>query len=238
MKPELLFEDNHLLAVNKPAGMLVQGDRTGDVPLVEHLRQYIKEKYRKPGNVFLGVVHRLDRPVSGALVFARTSKALERLNAAFAGREVLKIYLAVVANRPPAESGRLVHWLQKDNMNNVVKAYRSEKKGTLLAELDYRLLGSMGSHSLLEVKPKTGRPHQIRVQLASMGCPIAGDLKYGYKQPDPGGNIALHAYSLSFRHPVKQELIELRAPLPVLAIWQPYRDLVQDLFTGKPTADL
>jgi 23S rRNA pseudouridine1911/1915/1917 synthase len=235
---QILLEDNHLLAVNKPAGILVQGDRTGDRPLVEFLKDYLAKKYNKPGKVFLGVVHRLDRPVSGVLLFARTSKALERLNALFAARDIRKTYLAVVAGRPPAESGRLEHWLKKDNVTNVVRASRKESSGSQKAELDYRLLGSIGQHSLLEVQPHTGRPHQIRVQLASMGCPIAGDLKYGYPRADAGGNIALHAFRLEFRHPVKDEVIELSAPLPASAIWQPYRDLVRSLFPENPAEAL
>jgi 23S rRNA pseudouridine1911/1915/1917 synthase len=216
----VLFEDNHLLVVNKSAGVLVQGDSTGDVPLVELCKQYIKEKYHKPGEVFLGVVHRLDRPVSGVVVLARTSKALERMNALFREKETSKTYLAVVRKKPPQSEGTLIHWLQKDEKKNKTTVFKNETKGALRSELAYKLLGTTQDHWLLEVNPVTGRPHQIRVQLASMGCVIAGDLKYGDKEPNPDGSIYLHARRLTFSHPVKKEKVTFEAPLPQMGMWK------------------
>jgi len=216
---QILFEDNHLLVVNKPAGVLVQGDKTGDTPLVEMGKRYIKEKYDKPGAVFLGVVHRLDRPVSGATVLARTSKALSRMNRLFQSREVEKKYWAVSHKAPPAPEGKLVHWLEKDSRRNVTQAYQQERAGAKRAELDYRMLAQKLGMCLLEVYPLTGRPHQIRVQLAAMGCPIAGDLKYGFPAAHPDQNISLHARQLSFIHPVRKEPLVIEAPLPEKAYW-------------------
>lgn len=216
---QILFEDNHLLVVNKPAGMLVQGDKTGDAPLVELGKQYIKKKYDKPGAVFLGVIHRLDRPVSGVTVLARTSKALSRMNRLFQSREVEKTYWAVSQAAPPSVEGKLVHWLQKDSSRNVTQAYQQEREGAKRAKLDYRLLSQKDGQFLIEVKPLTGRPHQIRVQLAAMGCPIAGDLKYGFPSPHPDQNISLHARRLSFIHPVRKEPLVIEAPIPEKAYW-------------------
>src|SRR5690349_7244348 len=175
----VIFEDNHLLVVNKSSGVLVQGDATGDVPLVELCKQYIKEKYHKPGEVFLGVVHRLDRPVSGVVVLARTSKALERMNALFREKETTKTYWAIVRSKPPQPEGTLIHWLQKDEKKNKTTVYKKETGNALRSELSYKVLGSAEGHWLLQVNPVTGRSHQIRAQLASMGCPIKGDVKYG-----------------------------------------------------------
>ena len=220
-----IYEDNHLLIVNKPAGVLVQGDETGDKPLAEHCKDYIKEKYNKPGAVFLGVVHRLDRPVSGLVVFARTSKALERMNKIFKSRKVQKTYWAVVKRRPNPDRGKLVHWLQKDGKRNVTTAFDHEVEGTQRAELEYRSLGKLNDHWLLEVKPLTGRPHQIRVQLASIGCPIRGDLRYGFHKPNPDRSINLHARSLYFEHPVKKEFLTLRAGLPEDQFWEQFLTL-------------
>lgn len=216
----VLYEDNHLLVVNKVAGTLVQGDVTGDVPLVELCKKYIKEKFKKPGEVFLGVVHRLDRPVSGVVVFARTSKALERMNALFRERETTKVYWAIVKNKPIEPSGVLKHWLLKDEKKNKTTAFRRETSGALYAELSYSILGNYDSYWLLEVKPVTGRPHQIRVQLASLGCPIEGDLKYGATEPAEDGNIYLHARRLSFLHPVKKEDVMFEAPVPPRGKWK------------------
>ncbi len=220
--PDILFEDNHLLVVNKPAGMLVQGDETGDVPLVEVAKQYVKEKYQKPGAVFMGVVHRIDRPVSGVVALARTSKALERMNELFRNRDTTKIYWAVVAHPPAKPAGTLVHWLVKDEKKNKTTAYTSEHPQGQRSELLYRLLKSTGRWSLLEVKPITGRPHQIRVQLASMDCPIVGDVKYGYPTPNPDASICLHARALSFVHPVRKEPITISAPTPATEIWNTF----------------
>lgn len=216
----VLFEDNHLLVVNKTAGVLVQGDSTGDVPLVELCKKYIKEKYHKPGDVFLGVVHRLDRPVSGVVVLARTSKALERMNTLFREKETLKTYFAVVRKKPLQPEGTLIHWLQKDEKKNKTTVFKNETKGALRSELSYRLLGTAQGHWLLEVTPLTGRPHQIRSQLASMGCVIAGDLKYGDNEPNPDGSIYLHARRLTFVHPVKKEKVTFEAELPDMGMWK------------------
>lgn len=218
-KLEILYEDNHLLAINKRAGILVQGDSTGDEPLVEICKKYIKEKYNKPGEVFLGVVHRLDRPVSGVVVFARTSKALERMNALFRDRETRKTYWAIVENKPTEETGKLVHWLVKDESKNKVVAFVKENKDGQRSELNYKVLHRRSGYFLLEVNPVTGRPHQIRVQLASMNCPIVGDVKYGFDQPNADKSICLHARQLEFVHPVKKEKILFTAPLPSNEFW-------------------
>ena len=218
----VLYEDNHLLIVNKASGVLVQGDSTGDVPLVDRCKEYIKEKYHKPGAVFLGLVHRLDRPVSGVVALARTSKSLARMNALFRDRKTEKIYWALVSNKPKENSGTLVHWLSKDEKKNKVTAYSRETKDALHSELRYQVLGTVGGHWLLEVNPKTGRPHQIRVQLASMGCPIVGDLKYGSSIQPPDGSIALHARQLQFLHPVRNELIKVIAEVPQTYWWKPF----------------
>lgn len=218
----VLYEDNHLLAVNKPAGVLVQGDATGDTPLAELVKAYIKQKYAKPGDAFLGVVHRLDRPVSGVVVFARTSKALERMNAQFRQRATEKIYWALVQKKPTPAHATLVHWLTKDEKKNKATAYKTEHPQGLQSELSYQYLISRDGRHLLEVKPVTGRPHQIRVQLAAVGCCIYGDVKYGAEVPLPDASIALHARQLTFMHPVKKEAISLRAPLPQNDWWLPF----------------
>lgn len=218
----VVYEDNHLIIVNKAAGVLVQGDETGDVTLSDYVKEYIREKYEKPGAVFLGTVHRLDRPVSGLVVFARTSKALERMNELFRRRDIQKTYWAVVKDKPEKKSGKLTHWLVKDESRNVVTAYDYEHPGSQKAELTYKLLGEMNHHYLLEVNPVTGRPHQIRVQLASMGCPIRGDLKYGYPRPNPDASINLHARRLFFIHPVKKEPIICKAALPANPFWEEF----------------
>jgi 23S rRNA pseudouridine1911/1915/1917 synthase len=221
-KFSVVFEDNHLLVVNKSAGVLVQGDETGDVPLVDLCKEYVKEKYAKPGAVFMGLVHRIDRPVSGIVVLARTSKALERMTAQFRERETSKTYWAIVRRKPPQESGTLIHWLLKDEKKNKTTAFRKETVGALRSELSYRLVGNNGGEFLVEVKPITGRPHQIRVQLASMGCPIKGDVKYGDDEANADGSICLHARKLDFLHPVKKEQMSLQADLPQTIYWRQF----------------
>jgi 23S rRNA pseudouridine1911/1915/1917 synthase len=222
---QILHEDNHLIIVNKRVGDLVQGDKTGDKPLSDVVKEYIKDKYNKPGDVFLGTVHRLDRPVSGLVVFARTSKALERMNELFRKREIQKTYWAVVGNKPEKKTGKLTNWLIKDEARNIVKAFDEEVEGSLKAELTYRYLGEINHSHLLEVNPITGRPHQIRVQLAKMGCPIRGDVKYGFPRPNLEGNINLHARRLYFVHPVKKEPIICKAALPENPFWEEFLEL-------------
>lgn len=221
----VLFEDNHLLIVNKPGGLLVQGDATGDTTLLDLGKQYLKEKYDKPGKVFLGAVHRLDRPVSGVVLTARTSKALERLNKQFRERKIYKKYWAVVKRRPPKSRDKLVNWLIKDTKKNKVTAYDRLRDGAQKAELHYQVLGKLNDHYLLEINPITGRPHQIRVQLAFMGCPIRGDVKYGFKKPNADACINLHARQLVFEHPVKKEKIKITASLPENDFWEQYLTL-------------
>ncbi|QSE97563.1 RluA family pseudouridine synthase [Fulvivirga lutea] len=215
-----LYEDNHLIIVNKPAGALVQGDDTGDDPLGEEVKAYIKKKYKKPGDVFLGVIHRLDRPVSGAVIFARTSKGLERMNKLFRDREVEKTYWALTKQKPAELEGELVHWLKKDGAANKVTAFNKEGKGGQKAILNYRLIGHFAEYYLLEVKPQTGRPHQIRVQLAKIGCPIFGDVKYGGDKSNDQSAIYLHSREVSFVHPVKQEPVRVTAKTPNDQIWK------------------
>jgi 23S rRNA pseudouridine1911/1915/1917 synthase len=220
---DVVFEDNHLIAINKKPGVLVQGDSTGDVPLSELVKDYIKEKYKKPGAVFLGVVHRLDRPVSGVVVFARTSKSLERMNELFRNRNTKKIYHAIVIGKPARPSDTLVHWLVKDENRNKTTAYKREHGEGLRSELSYELQNSAGGQSLLEVHPVTGRPHQIRVQLASTGCPIVGDVKYGAKTPNDDASICLHASRLQFIHPVRKEEVTIVASFPGNHLWDSFR---------------
>ena len=214
-----IYEDNHLIAVNKAAGVLVQGDITGDVPLSELVKSYIKSKYHKPGEVFLGVVHRIDRPVTGVVVLARTSKALERMNMLFRERETRKTYWAIVTKKPIEPEGTLIHWLVKDEKRNKTTAFRDECSGGSRSELSYRLMGSASGLFLLEISPITGRSHQIRSQLAAMGCSIKGDVKYGDREANADGSICLHARRLEFLHPVKKEKIIIEAPLPDNQYW-------------------
>lgn len=215
----VVYEDNHLIIVNKTAREIVQGDKTGDTPLSETVKLYLKEKYQKPGNVFLGVTHRLDRPVSGLVLFAKTSKALSRLNEMFRTGQVKKTYWAIVRERPPQEEGTLVHWLVRNEQQNKSYAYDKEKPGAKRAVLHYKLIGASDRYYLLEVQLETGRHHQIRCQLAKMGCPIKGDLKYGSPRSNPDGSICLHARQLRLEHPVSHEWVEVTAPVPHDALW-------------------
>lgn len=219
IQKRILYEDNHLIAINKLAGELSQSDNTGDVSLENLAKSYIREKYAKPGNVFLHAVHRLDRPVSGVLLCARTGKALERLTAQLREREIKKTYWALVAGKPPKIQDALVHFLKRLETKNITRVVRSAEPGAKESRLRYKILKSAGKYYLLEVLPETGRHHQIRVQLAALGCPIAGDVKYGYPQPLPDASIALHARKLEFPHPVKKENICITAPLPATSIW-------------------
>jgi len=216
---QVLYEDNHLLVVNKRAGDIVQGDQTGDTPLSEVGKEYIKRKYQKPGNVFLGVVHRLDRPTSGALLFARTSKALSRMNAQFKEKEVRKTYWALVSSPPPEESGRLVHWLRRNPKQNKSYAHPGEGPDRKKAVLNYRVLKALDRYYLLEIDLETGRHHQIRSQLAAIGCPIKGDLKYGFPRSNPDGSIHLHARHLEFEHPVQKTPVKITALPPPDPLW-------------------
>lgn len=216
----VIYEDNHIIIVNKTASEIVQGDKTGDVPLSETVKQYLKEKYHKPGNVFIGVTHRLDRPVSGLVVFAKTSKALSRLNEMFKNSEVKKTYWAIVKQTPAETEGELVNYLVRNEKQNKSYAYDTEKPGSKKAILHYRLIARSDNYSLLEVDLKTGRHHQIRCQLAKMGCPIKGDLKYGFPRSNPDGSICLHARRVRFVHPVSKELIDVVAPVPSDNLWR------------------
>lgn len=217
---EVIYEDNHIIVVNKQPGEIVQGDHTGDRTLVDDVKQYLKEKYAKPGNVFCGVVHRIDRPVGGLVVFAKTSKALSRMNAMFRDGLVRKTYLAVTRNRPPKESDRLVHYITTTQQGNKSYASASPRSGSKEAILSYRLVGASKSFYLLEVNLETGRKHQIRVQLSAIGCPIKGDLKYGDKRSNPDGSISLTAHRIQFQHPVSKTPIDLTAPFD-MSIFQP-----------------
>lgn len=217
---EVVYEDNHIIIVNKRPGEIVQGDKTGDEPLSETVKKYLKEKYQKPGNVFCGVVHRLDRPVWGMVVFAKTSKALARLNEMFRDGKVRKTYWAVTRNRPPKQSDRLVHYITTTERNNKSYASLKPKNGAKEAVLSYSLIGASDRYNLLEVNLETGRKHQIRVQLSAVGCPIKGDLKYGDKRSNPDGSISLQAHRIEFEHPVSHEHIDVTAPVPEDNLWQ------------------
>jgi len=216
---QVLHEDNHLIVVNKRVGDIVQGDKTGDKPLSEVVKEYIKEKYNKPGEVFLGVVHRLDRPTTGLVVFARTSKALTRLNEMFSQRETQKTYWAVVKNKPPKAEDTLVHFLKRNPQNNTSKAHLKEVPDSKKASLGYTIIKTLDNYFVLEINLHTGRHHQIRAQLAAIGCPIKGDLKYGFDRSNPDGGIHLHARKLVFVHPVSKESLVITAPTTNDAIW-------------------
>ena len=217
---QVLFEDNHIIIVNKRAGDIVQGDKTQDKPLSEIVKEYIKEKYNKPGNVYLGVVHRLDRPTSGIVIFARTSKALERLNKMLREKSIKKTYWAVVKNTPKKEKDTLVNFLKKNPKNNKSSVFSKEIDGSKKAILHYTLQKKLDNYSLLEIDLETGRHHQIRAQLSFIGSPIKGDLKYGFSRSNKDGSIHLHARNIAFTHPVSKENINLSAPVPEDVIWR------------------
>ena len=229
---DILHEDNHLIAINKPPGQLVHGDKTGDRTLSDSVKSYIKKVYKKPGDAFLGVIHRLDRPASGLTIFAKTSKGLERMNRLFAERKLEKTYWAVVGKRPKPMEGHLEHFILKDNKMNKVKAFgqmSSRAKNAKVAKLDYKMIGGLGSHHLLEIKLLTGRPHQIRAQLAKFGCPIVGDVKYGFDIPNKDASIHLHSYKLTFVHPIKKEPLTITAPPPKGQVWDMFRGFGEEV---------
>ena len=225
--PEVLYEDNHLIVVNKKPSDLVQGDSTGDTSLDEEVKSYIAKKYNKPGAVFLGVIHRLDRPVGGVVVYARTSKALARMNDMFRNGLVKKTYLAVVKERPPKEEDTLINYLKKNEKLNKTFVHDTQVKDSKKASLTYRILGRSDRYYLLSVDLHTGRHHQIRAQLANIGCPIRGDLKYGYPRSNEDGSISLFAHRIEFDHPVSKEHIVVEAPLPKGDIWSVFKDVVR-----------
>lgn len=218
----VLYEDNHIIIINKAAGEIVQGDKTGDKSLCDTMKQYIKEKYAKPGNVFIGLPHRLDRPVSGVVVFAKTSKALERLNGMFRDGNVKKIYWAITKGKPMKAEGEISSWILRNEKMNKSFSYPKEVKGSKHALLSYTLKAASQNYNLIEVELKTGRHHQIRCQLASIGCPIKGDLKYGAQRSNPDGSISLHARYIEFIHPVSKQLIQVTAPVPADRLWQSF----------------
>ncbi|RWX00462.1 RluA family pseudouridine synthase [Flavobacterium cerinum] len=217
---QVLYEDNHIIAVNKRVGDIVQGDKTGDKPLSDVVKEYIKDKYNKPGEVFLGVVHRLDRPTTGIVIFARTSKALTRLNELFKNRETQKTYWAVVKKKPETNTGILEHFLKRNEKTNTSKAHTKEVPESKKASLDYTVIKELNNYFALEINLHTGRHHQIRAQLSAIGSPIKGDLKYGFDRSNPDGGIHLHARKLVFVHPVSKENISITAPVPDDVIWK------------------
>ena len=226
VKDRILFEDNHFIAINKCSGEIVQGDKTGDLPMGDFIKDFLKEKYNKPGNVFCGVVHRIDRPVSGVVLFAKTSKGLSRMNELFSTREVKKTYWAIVKNKPFKDEGELVHFLIKDEKKNKTTAHQKEVKGSKIAKLHYKIIAKSDNYFLLEIDPYAGRHHQIRAQLASMGCPIKGDLKYGAERSNANGSISLHARQLFFIHPVTKTETKITAPVPKDALWESFEKML------------
>jgi len=217
---QIIHEDNHIIVINKRVGDIVQGDKTGDKPLSEVVKEYIKDKYKKPGDVYLGVVHRLDRPTTGIIVFAKTSKALSRLNESFKNRETQKTYWTVVKNLPPRENDTLIHYLKRNPKNNTSKAHTKEVPESKKASLEYTIIKKLDNYFALEINLHTGRHHQIRAQLSAIGCPIKGDLKYGFDRSNPDGGIHLHARKLVLKHPVTKEILTLEATVPNDVIWK------------------
>ena len=226
MKERILYEDNHLIIVNKRSSEIVQGDKTGDLPLSEMVKAYLKSEYRKPGNVFLGIVHRIDRPTSGVVIFAKTGKALSRMNRVLQEGRMEKIYWAVVDALPPGKEGTLEHYITRNRKQNKSYASLEKKSGAKSAKLDYRVVGVTKRYFLLEIRIYTGRHHQIRAQLAAVGCRIKGDMKYGFPRSNPGGGIYLHARKVGFIHPVTGNTIEITAPVPQDALWSEFKSLM------------
>ena len=225
---QVIYEDNHIIAVNKTCSEIVQGDKTGDIPLSDMVKEYIRDKYKKPGNVFIGVTHRLDRPTSGVVLFARTSKALSRLNSMFSNKDdIRKIYWAVVDKLPVKQSGTLHHWLVRNSTQNKSYAYEKEVPESKEAILNYKLLTSSDKYHLLEIELLTGRHHQIRAQLAAIGCRIKGDMKYGFPRSNPNGGIHLHARKVEFSHPVSKEFISITAPVPDDPLWNFFEEKME-----------
>lgn len=225
---QILFEDNHLIAINKKPSEIVQGDKTGDEPLSEKVKEYLRKTYNKPGEAYLGVAHRIDRPVSGVVIFAKTSKALSRLNEMFRDKEVKKTYWAVVKNKPNPESGHLIHHLKKNEQKNISRTYEKEIDGALKAELDYKIIFSSDNYHLLEINPQTGRHHQIRVQLSAIGSPIKGDVKYGFRRTNEDASIHLHARKAEFIHPVSKLPIVIEANPPDEVLWNFFAKQVKE----------
>lgn len=221
---QILYEDNHIIVVSKTSGEIVQGDKTGDKTLCDSVKEYIKEKYAKPGNVFLGIAHRLDRPVSGIVIFAKTSKALSRLNNMFRDGEVHKLYWAITQNMPQKEEDTLTHWIVRNEKQNKSYAYDREKPGSKKAMLHYKVISSTDNYTLLAVNLMTGRHHQIRCQLSAIGCPIKGDLKYGSRRSNNDGSISLHARKVEFVHPVSKQPMCIEAPVPDDKLWREISD--------------
>ncbi len=227
IKDRVLFEDNHFIAVNKCSSEIVQGDKTGDAPMSDDIKKFLKEKYDKPGNVFCGVIHRIDRPVSGVVLFAKTSKGLSRMNEKFSTRDVQKTYWAIVKNRPEKTSGELIHYLIKDEKKNKSMAHLKEVRDSKLSKLSYKIIAESERYFLLEIDPQTGRHHQIRAQLSAMGSPIKGDLKYGFDRSNPDGSISLHARKLTFIHPINESPIEITAPVPDDKLWLAFQEMLK-----------
>jgi 23S rRNA pseudouridine1911/1915/1917 synthase len=225
IKDRVLFEDNHFIAVNKCSSEIVQGDKTGDAPMSDDIKKFLKEKYDKPGNVFCGVIHRIDRPVSGVVLFAKTSKGLSRMNEKFSTRDVQKTYWAIVKNKPEKMSGELIHYLIKDEKKNKSTAHTKEIRDSKLSKLSYKVIAESERYFLLEIDPHTGRHHQIRAQLSAMGSPIKGDLKYGFDRSNPDGSISLHARKLTFIHPINDSPIEIIAPVPDDKLWLAFQEM-------------
>lgn len=225
IKNRVLYEDNHFIAINKCSSEIVQGDKTGDAPMSEDIKKFLKEKYDKPGNVFCGVIHRIDRPVSGVVLFAKTSKGLSRMNEKFSTRDVKKTYWAIVKNRPEKTEGELVHYLIKDEKKNKSSAHKTEIKNSKLSKLHYKIIAESDRYFLLEIDPHTGRHHQIRSQLAAIGCPIKGDLKYGFDRSNPDGSISLHARKLTFIHPINESPMEIIAKVPDEKLWKAFEEM-------------